>query len=150
MLVPEGQTAARALQIRVACAATWGHSDIRAPAAARDCVWVHSPATASICIDVHGSAPVTIEGCAAARGLGQHPGPIWSPGTTLLLRPFGSVRPEVPPRATETTRLKLLVVAMSRSVVLMQLGSVDVYGPCCYQGSCKPSVEQGLDILGLC
>lgn len=49
----------------------------------------------------------------------------------------------------ETTRLKLLGVAMSRSVVLIQLGSVDVYGPCCHQGSCKPSVEQCLDILRL-
>lgn len=85
----EGQTVARALQIRVACAATWDHSDIRAHAAARGCVWVHRPR-----IDVHGSAPVTTEGCVAARGLGQHPGPIWSPGPTLLLRPFGSVRPE--------------------------------------------------------
>lgn len=50
----------------------------------------------------------------------------------------------------EITRLKLLLVAMSWSMVLMQLGSADVYGPCCYQGSCKPSVEQCLEILGSC
>lgn len=59
MLVPKGHAAVRTIQIRVACAATQGHSAIQAQPAADGHVKVHGPAEAWVCVDVF--AHVTTE-----------------------------------------------------------------------------------------
>lgn len=61
-------------------------------------------------------APVAIRGC--STGLGS----LQPPGTMLLLGPLQSERYMLPPRSMVTFRPKLLLVVMSGSVILSQLG----------------------------
>lgn len=57
------------------------------------------------------------------KHLGSGPPP-WSSGTTVVLGPFRPERPVLQSGAMVTTGPKLLLVVMSESMVLMQLGSV--------------------------
>lgn len=71
-----------------------------------------------------GSAPmsvaqVTTEGSPDTRGLGQHLKPCWCQRIVLSLGPCGSERPKLPPRAIVTSTPKLLLLAVSGSMILL-------------------------------
>lgn len=59
MLVSEGHAAPGAMQMVVACTATWDNGDIPDLAAAEDHVWVCVPTVARVCIH---------KGCTESRG----------------------------------------------------------------------------------
>lgn len=68
-------------------------------------------------------APVIIESHVTAWGLGCYQGPYWSLATMLLLS------------RCQSERLKLLLLAMSGSVVLLKLGFVLMSVVCITTGS---------------
>lgn len=63
-------------------------------------------------------AQVTTEGSPDTRGLGQHLKPCWCQRIVLSLGPCGSERPKLPPRAIVTSTPKLLLLAVSGSVLM--------------------------------
>lgn len=99
----ENHAAIGAMQMKVICTATWGH------------VWVRCLAAARVCSEVCGSC--------CHQGLFNFLGSLQPPGTMLLLGPFQSERYMLPPRSMVTFRPKLLLVVMSGSMILSQLGS---------------------------
>lgn len=67
-------------------------------------------------------AQVTTEGSPDTRGLGRHLKPCWCQRIVLSLGPCVSERPKLPPRAIVTSTPKMLLLAVSGSMIL--LGSV--------------------------
>ena len=84
------------------------------------------PTATRICVDVH--CPCCHQGLQVCPVLGHHLRQCWSLGSSLLLKlvlsPYGSERPALPPGTVVPSCPRLLLLIMSGSKILLQLRSV--------------------------
>lgn len=155
MLVPECHAAARAKLIRVACIPTKGRTDVQSQTVFGGHVCTCIPTTDRVWLK--SVTPATIEGhptVQSATGFltsGALREAMLESRNHVLLEPYLSERSAVLPETVVTSGPKLLVLAMSRSMVLPQLESVLMSdSPCNLRGPCETCVEACVQVWGLC